>query len=281
MKKALSLFLALLMVMSLCATASATWTEDNVTKTAEEAKAFSVETSIEVAEEGIVLLKNENNSLPLAGTKVNVFGVTALDPVYDGGGGGAVTGEKIDFYQSLEHAGIEYNKELYQAYADWYEDFSDETPYAGGVIGDSGASIWDLSNSGVMKAQWNIMKDVMNEDGSLRVPKMAPEILEKAEEYSETAIVVIGRKGSEGSDIKESELELSEAEASVLAYTTANYDNVIVIFNISNMMAVRPSPLVPTHTASKRAAAAVRRSRPMWWNMTSPSPIQSALAIPL
>ncbi len=236
MKKTLAFVLALVMLMSLCATAFATWSEDQVTKTAEEAKEYSIATSIEVGEEGVVLLKNDNNTLPLEGKKINIFGASSLDPVYDGGGGGAVSGTKIDFYQALDDAGVEYNQELYQAYKSWYAQFSGETPYAGGVVGDEGAQIWDLSNSGVMKAQWNITKDVLNEDGTVRVPKMDPQILKNAEEYSETALVYIARKGSEGSDIKESELEITEAEAAVLAYVTANYDNVVVIFNIANMM---------------------------------------------
>ncbi|MBQ6540239.1 MAG: glycoside hydrolase family 3 C-terminal domain-containing protein, partial [Oscillospiraceae bacterium] len=236
MKKTLAFVLALVMLMSLCATAFATWSKDLVTKSPEEAKEYSIATSVEVGEEGVVLLKNDNNVLPLEGKKVNVFGASSVDPVYDGGGGGAVSGTKVDFYQALEEAGVEYNTELCQAYRDWYAQYSGETPYAGGVVGDEGSAIWDLSNSGVMKAQWNIMKDVLNQDGTLRVPKMDPQILRNAEEYSETAIVYIARKGSEGNDIKESELEITEAEASVLAYATANYDNVIVIFNICNMM---------------------------------------------
>ena len=45
----------------------------------------------EVEAEGIVLLKNEGNTLPLAaGSEVSLFGITTIDPVYGGTGSGAV-----------------------------------------------------------------------------------------------------------------------------------------------------------------------------------------------
>ena len=53
----------------------------------------------EAEEEGIVLLRNEGNTLPLGtGARVALFGVTSVDPVYGGTGSGQVqTSSAQDF----------------------------------------------------------------------------------------------------------------------------------------------------------------------------------------
>lgn len=73
----------------------------------------------EVEGEGIVLLKNENNTLPLAaGSKVSLIGVTVTDPVYGGTGSGAVDASgAANYYDVMTGAGYEVtNKPL----LDWY-----------------------------------------------------------------------------------------------------------------------------------------------------------------
>ena len=55
----------------------------------EESIEESEEICLSIAEEGMVLLKNENGSLPLEkGTKLNVFGWSSTNPVYGGTGSG-------------------------------------------------------------------------------------------------------------------------------------------------------------------------------------------------
>ncbi|MBN2028821.1 glycoside hydrolase family 3 C-terminal domain-containing protein [bacterium] len=217
-----------------------TWSESDITLTSSEIKANSLATAVHVAGEGIVLLKNDNGSLPLKADggviKVNVFGTSSLDPEFAGGGGANISLPCIGFYEALERAGIAYNQELYQAYSDWYEQYRNETPYAGGIVGDEGAAIWDLTSAGALNAEWNLTTDLYNADGSLRIARMDETILERAEAYSDAAIVFLHRAGSEGGDIGISDLTIVEAEAALLEYVTANYDNVIVIFNTCNLM---------------------------------------------
>ena len=60
-------------------------------KSVAELKAAGLAKVQEVEAEGIVLLKNEANTLPLAaGSEVSLFGITTIDPVYGGTGSGAV-----------------------------------------------------------------------------------------------------------------------------------------------------------------------------------------------
>ena len=63
----------------------------------------------EVEGEGIVLLKNEGNVLPLAsGSKVSLVGVTVMDPVYGGTGSGAVDADGApNYYDVLTGVGYD------------------------------------------------------------------------------------------------------------------------------------------------------------------------------
>ncbi len=63
----------------------------------------------EVEGEGIVLLKNEGGTLPLApGGKVSLVGVTVMDPVYGGTGSGAVDADGApNYYDVLTGAGFD------------------------------------------------------------------------------------------------------------------------------------------------------------------------------
>ena len=219
-----------------------TWTDSGITLTPAEVRAKSLQTAVKVVAEGVVLLKNDNNTLPLKATnstfRVNVFGASSLDPEFAGGGGADITVPCLGFYEGLAKAGIEYNKELHQAYNDWYSKYKAESPYAGGIIGDEGSSIWDLSDAGALNAEWNIITDTYNSDGSLRVPKMDAAILGRAKNYSDAAVVFLTRKGSEGNDLKISELTLVEPEAALLSWVTANFQDVIVVFNTCNIMSM-------------------------------------------
>lgn len=79
-----------------------------------------------IVEEGMVLLKNENKSLPLkTGAKVTVFGKNSVNPFY--GGGGSASGadgsglggvKKFDLYDGLANAGFDVNPTLKAFYKD-------------------------------------------------------------------------------------------------------------------------------------------------------------------
>ncbi len=206
-------------------------------ETSEEAKALCTE----IAEEGIVLLKNEASTLPLAaGAKVNVFGWSSTNPVYGGTGSGALSDAypTTTFLDGLTEAGIEYNTDL----TDFYTSWRDTRP-----------------SVGMMGQDWTIPEPTIDEYGDL---------FESAKSYSDTAIFFIARSGGEGADLPQSYdgeetlaeggmfgstgvrysdqaddldasksyLELSNRETALLNQVTADYDNVIVIVNSANAM---------------------------------------------
>ena len=195
----------------------------------------------EIAEEGIVLLKNDDKQLPLSeGTKVNVFGWSSTNPIYGGTGSGALSDAypTVDFLTGLTDAGIEYNQDL----VDFYTGWRTERPTVG-----------------MMGQDWTIPEPKVSEYGSL---------ISDAKSYSDTAIFFIARSGGEGADLPQSYdgddtfstegmfgasgvrysdqaddldpsksyLELSNREQALLDEVTANFDKVIVVVNSANAM---------------------------------------------
>ncbi|MFA5466870.1 MAG: glycoside hydrolase family 3 C-terminal domain-containing protein, partial [Candidatus Izemoplasmatales bacterium] len=77
-----------------------------------------------LVEEGIVLLKNDGNALPLAtGAKINVLGKNSADIAIGGtgsstGSGSVEAAKAVSLYQSLEDAGFELNPALKAFYED-------------------------------------------------------------------------------------------------------------------------------------------------------------------
>jgi len=70
---------------------------------------------IRTQEEGSVLLRNENDALPIEGTAaVTLFGFAAATPVYHGGSGGPGNAG-ISLYDALKEAGVKVNETVYNA----------------------------------------------------------------------------------------------------------------------------------------------------------------------
>ena len=128
-----------------------------------------------IAKEGIVLLKNEDNILPLKNTKVNTFGWSATNPVYGGTGSGSLSGAypTVTLLEGLTNAGITYNTDL----TDFYTNFRSTRPMVG---------MWGQD--------WTLPKPTQAE-------YEAAGIYDNALAYSDTALLVIARSGGEGADI--------------------------------------------------------------------------------
>ena len=183
----------------------------------------STETAKVLADEGFVLLKNENNVLPLAGKQVNVFGYSSIDINFGGTGSGSGSDEyNIGFYEGLANAGIEVNEELKEFYQQAYTKKQDTNALV--MVGG------DYNNYEPAKADYS------------------DEIMTNAKEYSDTALIVLTRNGGEGGDLPmdtaayaggaagEHYLELNQNERDMVAMVEENFENVVVIINSSNAM---------------------------------------------
>ncbi|MBR5232908.1 MAG: glycoside hydrolase family 3 protein [Clostridia bacterium] len=180
---------------------------------------MSSQLAVEIEQEAIVLLKNEDNALPLENKKVNVFGAASVVSLLGGAGSGAiVTHDPVYFYEALDEAGIEYNKELQALYEK--NCASNEIPKTSNTILNNLLQLVLAKNS----------LDEMNPD------KLTDELMADAKAFSDTAIIVIGRTSAENSDLTPETLRLSDDEKAMVDKVATTFSEVIVLFNIGNVM---------------------------------------------
>ena len=88
--------------------------------TREETMEASFELNERIAGEGIVMLKNEDNALPInEGSKISVFGKNSAYFLSGGGGSGAGGGAPVtSLYDALQQEGFEINTKLMNFYRD-------------------------------------------------------------------------------------------------------------------------------------------------------------------
>ncbi len=177
----------------------------------------AVEIAEQIESEGIVLLKNEDNALPLKTRKVNVFGAASCSIAFAGAAGsGAVrSSDAVGFYDALENSEIEYNQSLYNIYAN-----HTGTKFDLGIIGYVITVLKQFFGGG---------------QSEMPISKISDSVMAQAKEYSQTAIIVIGRVGTEMKDLSIEKLNLTNDETEMIEKVCAEFPEVIVVFNISNI----------------------------------------------
>ena len=190
-----------------------------------EAFANAQEVNLKLAEEGFVLLKNENAALPMnKGARISVFSKNSVNLSYGGSGsGGFDTSNNKNLYESLNDAGFVTNPTLKSFY---------ESSQSGPV---RTANSSDLDNGDNQKI----------ETAETPQSKYTDAVKNSYADYSDAALVVITRIGGEGFDLPryqgDSEgavsvdshyLELDQNEIDLLtAVTDGTFKRVVVVFN--------------------------------------------------
>ncbi|MBQ9886540.1 MAG: glycoside hydrolase family 3 protein [Lachnospiraceae bacterium] len=165
------------------------------------------------AAEGVVLLKNDKNALPLnKGRKVAVFGRIQNNYYKSGtGSGGLVNVSRVVGIVDalLECEDIEINKELREIYTQWEE----KNPFDKGV-------------------GWG------NEPWAQVEMPVTKELADKAAKESDTAIIIIGRQAGEDKDHVDGpgSYRLTDAEKEMFGIVRAAFDKVVVILNVGNVI---------------------------------------------
>ncbi len=205
----------------------------------EEAAAHQTaeEAAREIARCGIVLLKNEDNLLPLPKrSRLNLVGLRAVQMCYNGGGSAASDESKcVTLEKALEQTGFEVNRELLNVSYNHLStgQASISTPGKNrkvkqGSSQKGGAEFIAKPGSPVkpeLPAQ--ILKDTaLHADGRT--------ILSHARDFSPVAMVVLSRGGGEGYDFDPADLRLLDSERQLLTETCRNFEKVILILNTAN-----------------------------------------------
>ena len=210
----------------------------------EETSAEATDLVEDIADEGIVLLKNEGRTLPLTAGNLNVFGWASTNPVYGGTGSGALNDayHTVTLLEGLENAGFTLNTEL----SDFYTAYRADRPSIA-----MGTQDWTLPEP--------------------PASTYTDEMMANAKAFSDTALVVISRSGGEGADLPtdmaavidgswqdgttsyagsytnnsteyadfeqgQHYLELSKTERDMLDLVCSNFENVVVVYNGANTM---------------------------------------------
>lgn len=175
--------------------------------------------SKETAKEGMVLLKNNENVLPLAkGAKVALFGKGTFDYVKGGGGSGDVTVEYIvNLYEGLKN--LDSHVSIYEKLADFYRENVNEQ-YKKGI-----------------------------QPGMTVEPEVSEELCQGARSFTDTAVITICRFSGEGWDRKstydksednnsifeDGDFYLTHAEKAMVNKVKEYFDRIIVVMNVGGM----------------------------------------------
>ena len=190
------------------------------------AREHSLAVAQNVMDEGIVLLRNEKNVLPLKNTKVSVFGTSAASPVYGGGGAGGIAAKDVEpLYNALSGAGIEYEKTLYNIYSN----------YAFNKKASTDEYKAPTSQSLLDTLLPNVAGFLAGASPEMPVRELPAGVLDEAKDYSDTAIYSISRAGMETVDFKSEQLKLTEDERATLQLLDDNFAHVIVLLNTTNV----------------------------------------------
>ena len=194
----------------------------------------SLALAYQIQAEGSVLLRNENNTLPMEACKVNLFGATAVEPHTYGNGSGSTsttftysdinntTGiadfsvSAPDLKEAMEYAGFTVNPELWQFYKDNTDETVQESNWGEGVLMDTN----ELPVSVISDAS------VANINGQSAI--------ENAVAYSDVAVYIFSIPSSEHADYVAEELTFNEDELATLKLLRENFETVIVLVNCGN-----------------------------------------------
>ena len=201
-------------------------------KIREETMDTAEQTALQIAEEGFVLLQNDDHTLPLTDvTKLNLFGWTSAVPIYGGTGSGGINTlyDVVSIQQGLEQAGFSVNQEL----LDFYTAYSARRP--------------DMT---ITTQSWTLYEPP--------VDMYSQEMLDNAKEFSDVAVLTLGRLAGEGhndmpmamaeagydnnsdqyDDFQPDDhyLQLSQTEKDLVEMVCDNFDTVILLVNSGNPM---------------------------------------------
>lgn len=169
--------------------------------------------SLKCALESIILLKNDNNALPLKSKKIDLFGNGVRHTIKGGLGSGEVNELDVkSIYDAFKELGFE-------------------------ICSDSWLDRYDkLYNEELIRYKKSIHKAIYHFDFinfmGLRLNFISGDLLDDLDCDSLTCIYVISRFSGEGKDITKEEYSISSTELNNLKFCKEKYEKTILILNV-------------------------------------------------
>lgn len=191
------------------------------------------------AGEGMVLLKNENNALPLKrGTRIALFGKATIEYIKGGGGSGDVfTSHITNIYEGFAEKEKEGKVKIYMPCVDYYKEYvkeeSKKIPTRAQI-----EKTWDKVNAmSFCKEKDDIIYDTF---ASMHVTEAdAPDsLISDASKNADTAVITLSRFSAEGVDRKATpnDYYLSDVEKSLIDRVSSSFKKTVVVLNSGGIM---------------------------------------------
>ncbi len=206
-------------------------------KSTEDLEKSDKEIAEELTEEGSVLLKNENNALPISKTaKVTLLGHSSCNMLVCGTGSADINADGAPtLYETLTARGVSVNKTVWDYYMSQVNNYQTNPKKGDNSIrtGDGGVK----GSYTVNEIPYSTLDAAEGVDSSMN-------------EYKDAAIVVVSRLGGEMYDLPSNtdhqgnadetvngsgnSLELTKNEIELINQAKARFDKVIVLINSAN-----------------------------------------------
>lgn len=190
--------------------------------------------SREASAEGIVLLKNEDNALPLKkGETVALFGKATIEYIKGGGGSGDVNCAYVkNIYDGFFEKEREGKLSIFMPTVKFYENYvkeeSKKIPTRAEV-----ERIWDKVNAmDFCKEKDDIIYDTFARM-HVKEADVPSKLIEEASKNADVAVITLSRFSAEGVDRKpiEGDYYLNDAEKSLIDRASALFKKTVVIIN--------------------------------------------------
>ncbi len=193
-----------------------------------------IQLSRKAAGEGMVLLKNDSNALPLAkGEKIALFGKATIEYIKGGGGSGDVHCPYIrNIYEGFEEKANEGKVSVFMPLIDFYKEYVKAESVHIPTQEQINAT-WDIVNA----MEFCTKRDDMTYDtfASMHVkePAVPDELIESAADFADTAIITLSRFSAEGVDRRPQggDYYLSDIEKELIDKAAKLFKKVIIVIN--------------------------------------------------
>ncbi len=190
--------------------------------------------SRKAAAEGMVLLKNECNALPLVrGEKIALFGKATIEYIKGGGGSGDVHCPYIrNIYEGFKEKEHEGKISVYMPLVEFYKDYV-EKESVNVLTQEQINARWDIVNN----MEFCTKRDDMTYDTfaamHVKEAEVPDELIKTSADWADTAIITLSRFSAEGVDRRPQggDYYISELEKDLIDKACTLFKKVIIVIN--------------------------------------------------